>query len=253
MHATDLKKELSKKLLKQEFVPNQSESDQLEQYKQMAISYTYTENAIAVLSDMKANRSYIYYGGIAKTLGITPEMLSQTVQSIWEEAIFSRIHPDDLRKKHLQELHFFHFLKKYAPEQRKDYCLLNPLRMKDESGAYHTIIHRMIYIASTSSGSIWLALCLYNLSDTAETGSKIINTLNGLSIKYSEQNCNPLLSEREKEILALIGQGKMSKDIASSLSISLNTVNRHRQNILQKLQVSNSVQAYQTAKNLGLL
>lgn len=253
MSASDIKRELSNKLLKQDFTPGQQESDLLNQYQQIAISYTITENAIAVLSDMKANRSYIYYGGIAKTLGLTSEMLSQTVQSIWEEAIFSRIHPDDLRKKHLQELHFFHFLKKCSPEQRKDYCLINPLRMKDETGTYHKVIHRMIYIASTSSGSIWLALCLYNISDTTETGSKIINTLNGISIKCTEQNCTHLLSEREKEILSLIGQGQMSKDIADSLCISLNTVNRHRQNILQKLQVSNSVQAYQTAKELGLL
>ena len=35
----------------------------------------------------------------------------------------------------------------------------------------------------------------------------------------------------------------MSKDIAQTLSISINTVNRHRQNILEKLQVNNSIEA----------
>lgn len=253
MGTADIKTELSNKLLKQHFTPDQKESDQLEQCKQIAIAYTYAENAIAVLSDMRANQSYIYYGSIAKTLGITQDIMPQTVQSIWEEAIFRCIHPEDLRNKHLQELHFFRFLKNCSAGQRKDYCLINYLRMKDNTGVYHKIIHRMIYIASTSSGSIWLALCLYNFTDSPESGSKIINSSTGKSIKCTELSCHHLLSKREKEILSLIGQGKMSKDIADSLCISLNTVNRHRQNILQKLQVSNSVQAYQTAKELGLL
>ena len=35
----------------------------------------------------------------------------------------------------------------------------------------------------------------------------------------------------------------MSKDIAQTLSISINTVYRQRQNILDKLQVNNSIEA----------
>ena len=45
----------------------------------------------------------------------------------------------------------------------------------------------------------------------------------------------------------------MSKEIASTLSISINTVNRHRQNILEKLHVSNSIEACRIAKGLKLL
>ncbi|MCG4719976.1 response regulator transcription factor, partial [Bacteroides intestinalis] len=50
-----------------------------------------------------------------------------------------------------------------------------------------------------------------------------------------------------------INKGKMSKDIAQTLSISINTVNRHRQNILEKLQVNNSIEACRIAKELHLL
>lgn len=253
MDTADVQTELGNKLLKQQFTQEQKEPDLLEQYKQTAASYAYMENAIAVLSDMKANKSHIYYGGVARTLGIIRENVPQTVRSIWEEEIFKRIHPDDLRQKHLQELHFFHYLKNFPAEQRKDYCLVNYIRMKDQAGTYHPIVHRMFYVTSASSGSIRLALCLYNLSDSNEAGNKIVNSLNGSSVKCTEQVCNSLLTEREKEILSLIGQGKMSKDIADALCISQNTVNRHRQNILKRLQVSNSVQAYRTAKELGLL
>lgn len=51
----------------------------------------------------------------------------------------------------------------------------------------------------------------------------------------------------------MINKGKMSKDIAQTLSISINTVNRHRQNILEKLQVNNSIEACRIAKELHLL
>lgn len=47
------------------------------------------------------------------------------------------------------------------------------------------------------------------------------------------------LSERESEILQMISEGKSSKDIATSLSISVKTVETHRQHIMQKVGVHN--------------
>ncbi len=44
-----------------------------------------------------------------------------------------------------------------------------------------------------------------------------------------------ILSQREKEILQLIAQGKETDDIAKKLTISRNTVNNHRQNMLDKI------------------
>ncbi|MBI5585934.1 MAG: response regulator transcription factor [Deltaproteobacteria bacterium] len=45
----------------------------------------------------------------------------------------------------------------------------------------------------------------------------------------------PLLTSREKEVLSLIGQGKTNKAIGDLLFISVHTVERHRANILRKL------------------
>jgi two-component system response regulator NreC len=44
-----------------------------------------------------------------------------------------------------------------------------------------------------------------------------------------------LLTDREREILQLIAEGQTNKEIASTLSISLYTVDTHRTHILQKL------------------
>jgi len=49
----------------------------------------------------------------------------------------------------------------------------------------------------------------------------------------------PDLSEREREVLALIAEGNTSKEIATKLSISLQTVETHRSNLMTKLRVRN--------------
>lgn len=47
-----------------------------------------------------------------------------------------------------------------------------------------------------------------------------------------------LLSEREREILALLGRGQSSKQIARALDIGVRTVETHRQNIRRKLDLA---------------
>ena len=62
-----------------------------------------------------------------------------------------------------------------------------------------------------------------------------------------------LLSLREKEVLRCIQNGMLSKEISQRLHISINTVNRHRQNILRKLSVGNSMEAVNAAIAMRLL
>jgi DNA-binding NarL/FixJ family response regulator len=65
--------------------------------------------------------------------------------------------------------------------------------------------------------------------------SKKSNSKNNL-IEYS-------LTTREKEILELLSQGFLYKEIASQLFISTETVRRHVHNIYEKLHVSNRTEA----------
>jgi DNA-binding NarL/FixJ family response regulator len=50
------------------------------------------------------------------------------------------------------------------------------------------------------------------------------------------------LIEREREIAALIAQGKRNSDIARQLVLSKRTVEKHTENILSKLELSNRAQ-----------
>jgi DNA-binding NarL/FixJ family response regulator len=45
------------------------------------------------------------------------------------------------------------------------------------------------------------------------------------------------ITQREKEVLKLVGEGYMNKEIADYLCISVKTVEKHRSNIMQKLDI----------------
>ncbi len=61
------------------------------------------------------------------------------------------------------------------------------------------------------------------------------------------------LSEREREVLALIAEGLTNQAIAQQLVIELSTVKRHGTNLFGKLGATNRTQAVARARALGLL
>ncbi|HEV6965178.1 response regulator transcription factor [Roseateles sp.] len=54
---------------------------------------------------------------------------------------------------------------------------------------------------------------------------------------FRGQSPKPVLTPRESEILALLGQGASSKQIARQLDLSVRTVEAHRQSIKRKLEL----------------
>jgi two-component system nitrate/nitrite response regulator NarL len=63
----------------------------------------------------------------------------------------------------------------------------------------------------------------------------------------------PVLSDREVDVLKLVAVGKANREIAVDLSISENTVKFHLKNILIKLNVSNRTEAVMVAVKRELL
>ena len=243
------------KLFSQSFKTILDADQQLLQARLIAEMYSKIENGISVLSDLKARKSYLYYGAIAENLGVLVQ--EHEINSIWEDQLLQKIHTEDLQKKYRLEFQFFQLLNTLAAEERMDYEMITKLRVKNKAGKYVLVKHRLLYIASSDDGSIWLALCLYNLiydhPEFSIPQGAIMNKRTGKIIEHNEERFNGLLSIREKEILQLIKYGKRSKEIADRLALSINTVNRHRQNIFQKLNVSNALEACKIAETMGLL
>ena len=61
------------------------------------------------------------------------------------------------------------------------------------------------------------------------------------------------LTEREREILKLIFEGRCSSEVANTLSVSKRTVDFHLARAYVKLGVSNRFQAFKRAVELGII
>src|ERR1044071_1254600 len=67
------------------------------------------------------------------------------------------------------------------------------------------------------------------------------------------QDSYDLLTEREKEILQLVAEGKSNKDVASILNLSQNTVETHRTRIMQKLGLHSTADIVLYAVRKGII
>ena len=67
------------------------------------------------------------------------------------------------------------------------------------------------------------------------------------------QDSYDLLTEREKEILQLLAEGKSNKDVASILNLSTNTVETHRTRIMQKLDLHSTAEIVLYAVRKGII
>ena len=68
-----------------------------------------------------------------------------------------------------------------------------------------------------------------------------------------EEDSYTELTARERDVLTLIGEGHTSRIIAEMLFISINTVERHRANIMSKLKLNNKAQLIRYAIRKGLV
>ncbi|MBD8347069.1 response regulator transcription factor [Dysgonomonas sp. HGC4] len=253
-----LKTELEEAFAIQHFDKSLFNEQALMDCRKLIQSLTEINNGCAVLTDMADNKSYFSIGTFGGFLGLSQEDISkEVIESLDEDCIYQHIHPEDLVEKRMLELHFFQFLCKLPINERLKYRSNCRIRMTNQKGEYCYITNQTHILRNSPCGNMWLALCLYDLSPNQNplTGidSQITNNETGevIAVSLSEAK-RSILSTREKEILQLIKKGYLSKEISKNLNITINTVNRHRQNILQKLNVNNSLEAVHSAEAMKL-
>ncbi|MBP3433541.1 MAG: helix-turn-helix transcriptional regulator [Alistipes sp.] len=212
-----------------------------------------------VITDASADSCYIYAGSFARLLGISADVTyAEEYGSSDEDVIYNCIHPEDLVEKRMLEYDYFRYVDSLSAEDKLHYVACCRLRMRGSDGIYRYIYNTTRILQPSPKGRIWLIICSYELSSdqtpSLDITPKIINIITGQiePIKMVERRAR-LLSEREKQILTLIREGMSSKQIADLLSISIHTVNRHRQNILEKLSVGNTYEAITAAMAMRLL
>ena len=56
------------------------------------------------------------------------------------------------------------------------------------------------------------------------------------------QDSHDLLTDREKEVLQLLAEGRSNKEVAALLDIGVSTVDTHRMNLMQKLNLHSTAE-----------
>jgi len=62
-----------------------------------------------------------------------------------------------------------------------------------------------------------------------------------------------LLTDREKEVLHLLAEGRSNKEVATLLDVGLSTVETHRANLMQKLNLHNTAEVVLYAVRKGMI
>ena len=84
--------------------------------------------------------------------------------------------------------------------------------------------------------------------------NKILDVILAKQMAKEPEDCKPSkLTDREVEILTLIARGMTTKEIAGKLQLSFHTVNTHRRNIKEKLNVRSSSELVVYAMNEGII
>lgn len=213
----------------------------------LSTSSLFTGSAISIFD--LCHRSHVYESEYHKALFSDPDGVYEGM----------RIHPDDYATvmKHGVAGMKHVFMRKDNLNVRQ-YKLIREYRALVH-GSYRRITEEMQVLETDRRGNVWLVLSIVNLSPNQsmpfKAASQLIDTRTGDAFSPLEAyfDKDEILSPRELEILRWIEKGKLSKEIADILNISPNTVNTHRQRILRKLKVDNSIEALKYAWILGLL
>lgn len=200
---------------------------------------------------------YIYTSENFKAIfGYLPVGADDTL--VDDQLLDSKIHPDDFFEYKKNLLRVGRFLMQKPKEERPDYKHIFELRIRNIQGQYVRVSWERHSLQTDRRGNLWLMLgVIHVLSDqqgAAKLKSFFVNQKTGERIPFDcAREPQFELSVREKEVLGLIQQGLLSKEIAAKLSISVNTINIHRQNILRKMQVNNSLEAVDRGRKSGIL
>ena len=112
----------------------------------------------------------------------------------------------------------------------------------------------------SKNGNIWLTFCTVSLSPKKTAGNvRISDKTNADRFVYSfegrrwKKQQEPLLSEREREILQLSVKGLSNVEIGEYLFIDANTVKFHKKKLFEKLHAENITEAIGIATNMKLI
>lgn len=200
---------------------------------------------------------YWFLSDSFRIFGYNPEDLH--AEDKVSDFLEKRVHPDDFIVMEATQRNLLEYLETLPLNERKDYKHIYELRARNGEGVYMRFIVQQQILELDEEGRPWLLFGIIDVSpDTSpldQVKLRVINYKTGEIVPFAIQGrqTDIQLSAREKEILELARKGMQSKEISDKLSISIHTVNKHRQNIMQKMNADNVLEAIEYARKLGLV
>jgi DNA-binding CsgD family transcriptional regulator len=200
-------------------------------------------------------RQFAFYSSnFGSLLGYKPEDYRETGHHFF----YNKIHPEDLVILNNYGISFFKVFSNFSRAEKLCHKSISEYRMLNTQNQYVRLIEQYQVLELDKTGQIWLLMGIVDLSANQEAyegvKTQLINFKSAKIIPWEvPKKAEFELTKREIEILKLVKEGLLSKEISNRLSISLHTVNTHRQRFLEKLGANNSFEAVQFASRFGLL
>lgn len=236
-------------------------------YDEKDLDYTLVDKHISVLQtlssignsgfnlfDIHKRQVLFYSSNFGQLLGYQRSDYEQ----IGQQFFIDRMHPEDALNLSSLSVSIFKIFNAFSSEDKLSHKTISEYRMLNAQGKYTRLIEQYQMVELDKKGQLWLMLGVVDVSSNQdeESNSKgqLLNFKTGQFIPLDvPQKAQVELTKRELEILRLVKSGLLSKEISTKLSISLHTVNTHRQRFLEKLGANNSFEAVNFASKFGLL
>lgn len=185
------------------------------------------------------------------------EMVSKSVKDIMGYELSEvnipflngKIHPDDLPWFLTFGDIMIRFFSQLPMEKLMKYKVRYDYRLRKNNGDYVRILYQGILIEHDNEGKFLRTLNVHSdISYLKHDGKPTLSIIGmdgepsyidiGAENLFKESHDD--LSKREKQILILLIEGRLSKEIGSFLHISKQTVDTHRKNMLHKKHLSNT-------------
>lgn len=223
-------------------------------YAQSLQALADVSNSGVQIFDINKKQMVFFSSNIGKALGYDPADYEYLNYKFFE----TKMHPEEKHQLALKGASSLKLFNAFSKDEKLNHKAIYEFRMLNAEGKYVRVIDQYQVLELDKKGQIWLMLSMVDISPNQETDSpikcQILNFRTGNFISFDVEEQPELeLTKRELEILKLVKQGYLSKEISDKLSISVHTVNTHRYRVLEKLGANNSFEAVVFASKYGLL
>lgn len=200
-------------------------------------------------------RQFVFYSSnFGALLGYEPSDYQETGQQFF----MNKIHPDDAQMLSINSVSSLKIFNHFSSDEKLNHKMISEYRMMNAQNQYVRLVEQYQVLKLDPKGQLWLAFNIVDVSpnqvESEPSKSQLLNFRTGKIIPLeAPQKATFELTKREIEILGLVRNGLLSKEISNKLSISVHTVNTHRQRFLEKLGANNSMEAVVFASKFGLL